>query len=133
MPFSESQLAHLRSEQAIARSHYLSSISQRSTSQSRITDLLSRKHLWTDSDLSDYTNLLRSEHSENRDSKEAEKRYEESEEKTLRAWDNLVRKTLERYHQEMSWRDKIRWAGTIGSWAVLGVNGEYVSDVSGKN
>lgn len=69
---------------------------------------------------------MRSEHSENRDSKEAEKRYEESEEKTLRAWDELVRKTLERYHQEMSWSDKIRWAGTLGSWTVLGVNGEFL-------
>lgn len=104
------------------RQAYVDAVARRSASQRRINDLLQRKSAWTDEDLSAYTALLRAEHGEGRAESEAQAAYDGVEREVGRSWDAVQRTTLERYHAEQVWRDRVREASTYGSIVVAVVN-----------
>ncbi|KAE8230443.1 hypothetical protein CF326_g4561 [Tilletia indica] len=105
-----------------AKRSYVDSVGLRSNSQRQINDLLSRKSSWSENDLSQYTTLLRSEHSQNRSETDSQARYEQAEQELQSAFDELVRAVMRRYHEEQIWSDKIRNASSYASLIVAGLN-----------
>lgn len=118
----EEQLKEIRKRQKEVRQEYVDAVARRSASQRRINDLLQRKSAWTDEDLSAYTALLRAEHGEGRAEAESQAAYDAVEQEVGRKWDAVQRTTLERYHAEQVWRDRVREASTYGSIVVAIVN-----------
>lgn len=87
-----------------------------------MNDLLQRKSSWTDGDVSNFTSLVRSDHSFEQEEARTKARVAETEDAVEREFSELMRVILARYHEEQVWSDKIRSASTYGSLAVLGVN-----------
>lgn len=121
---AEIHLKTLRDQQTSVRSNYMNAVSSRSTSQKTLNDLLNRRASWSDEDISTYTQMLRDEHSQARIEREAGEKYESIERKVNEAWDDVVKKSLERYHLEQLWSDKVRAGSTYGGLIVAGLNGE---------
>lgn len=121
---AEVHLKGLREQQDRVREEYMRAVSSRSTSQRTLNELLTRKADWSEADISTYTQLLRAEHSSSRSEKEAGERYESMERRVNTAWDDVVKKTLERYHLEQVWSDRVRAGSTYGGIIVAGLNGE---------
>ncbi|UZJ52891.1 hypothetical protein CBS101457_002211 [Exobasidium rhododendri] len=119
---AELHLKQLRDQQSTVRENYMGAIQARSSSQKTLNDLLSRRSNWSEADISTYTQLLRSEHSEARSEREAGEQYETIERKVNTAWDDVVKKTLERYHLEQVWSDRVRAGSTYGGLIVAGLN-----------
>lgn len=122
---AETQLSSLRKQLSSARSKYLETVDQRSNSQKTINDLLQRKASWSDEDLIKYTSLLRSEHSEARAEELAREEFDRAERQVAQAWDLVVKSTLERYHDEQVWSDRVRNVSSYTQLAVVGLNGQY--------
>ena len=87
-----------------------------------MNDLLQRKSSWNDSDVSNFTSLVRSDHSFEQEEARTKAHVAETEDAVDREFSQLMRVILARYHEEQVWSDKIRSASTYGSMAVLGVN-----------
>lgn len=121
---AEVQLKELREQQAIQRKAYLSAVTRRAESQRSLNELLSRKPTWNDEDLSKYTELLRSEHGDSQHEKDTTERFERMADRVNAAWDDVVRKTLDRYHKEQIWSDRVRATSTYASYTIAGLNGE---------
>lgn len=121
---AEVELKQLRDEQSILRQEYMKAISKRAGSQQTVNKLLQRREDWSDADLNAYMELVKSEHVEARSEREATERYELIGNRVNAAWDDVVRKTLERYHQEQIWSDRVRAGSTYGSMIIAGLNGE---------
>lgn len=121
---AEEDLAALRQKQSQVRERYLAAVEQRATSQRTINDLLSRKSSWSDQDLIHYTSLLRAEHGESRAEEEARGKFDEAEREVARAWDTVVKRTLERYHDEQIWSDRVRNVSSYTQLAAVGLNSE---------
>lgn len=121
---AEMHLKELRSQQSRWRKEYMNAVNSRSTSQKTLTELLNRRSDWSEADISTYTELLRSEHSQAKSEREAGERAELIERKVNEAWDDVVKKTLERYHLEQVWSDRVRAGSTYGGLIVAGLNGE---------
>jgi sensitive to high expression protein 9 len=124
---AEVQLKELREQQAIERKAYVSAVTRRADSQRNLNELLSRKSTWNEQDLSRYTELLRSEHGDSQHEKETTERFERMGDRVNAAWDDVVRKTLDRYHKEQIWSDRVRATSTYASYAIAGLNGECLS------
>lgn len=122
---AEERLASLRQLQGEVRDRYLATVEQRATSQRTINDLLSRKASWSDQDLIQYTSLLRAEHGESRAEEMARERFEEAEREVARAWDAVVKRTLERYHDEQVWSDRVRNVSSYTQLAAVGLNSKF--------
>lgn len=105
-----------------AKTAYEDAVLQRSISQRQVNDLLQRKSSWTDTDVSNFTSLVRSDHSFEQEESRAKSRVTEAEDAVEREFSELMKVILARYHEEQVWSDKIRSASTYGSLAVLGVN-----------
>ncbi|KIJ07742.1 hypothetical protein PAXINDRAFT_42403, partial [Paxillus involutus ATCC 200175] len=105
-----------------AKTAYDVAVLQRSISQREVNDLLQRKSSWTDADVSNFTSLVRSDHSFEQEEAHTKARVAETEDAVDREFSELMRAILARYHEEQVWSDKIRSASTYGSLAVLGVN-----------
>ncbi|PWN52442.1 hypothetical protein IE53DRAFT_385122 [Violaceomyces palustris] len=118
----ESDLGHLRAQLQEAKNTYLKAVSTRSHSQRQTNDLLSRKSTWSDADLSEYTRLLRSEHSQSRDEEIAEKVLEDAEREVQNGFDRLMKGVMLRYHEEQIWSDRVRSISTYGSLIVVALN-----------
>lgn len=121
---SEVELKQLREEQSLLRQEYMKAVSRRAGSQQTVNKLLQRREDWSDADLNAYMDLVKSEHVEARGEREATERYESIGQRVNAAWDDVVRKTLERYHQEQIWSDRVRAGSTYGSMIIAGLNGE---------
>ncbi|CAO1629594.1 unnamed protein product [Parajaminaea phylloscopi] len=119
---AEEGLSAVRQHQGQVRERYLATVEQRATSQRTINDLLSRKASWSDQDLIQYTSLLRAEHGESRAEEEARDRFDAAEREVARAWDNVVKRTLERYHDEQVWSDRVRNVSSYTQLAAVGLN-----------
>jgi sensitive to high expression protein 9 len=119
---AEMHLKELRSQQNQWRKDYVDAVNLRSSSQKTLTDLLNRRADWSEADISKYTELLRSEHSQAKSEKEAGEKSELIERKVNEAWDDVVKKTLERYHLEQVWSDRVRAGSTYGGLIVAGLN-----------
>jgi hypothetical protein len=122
---AELHLKQLRDEQSKIREEYMTSIKSRSDSQKTLNDLLTRRANWSEADISTYTQLLRSEHAEAKSEKESGEQYESVERRVNAAWDDVVKKTLERYHLEQVWSDQVRTGSTYGGLIVAGLNGKW--------
>ena len=94
---------------------YLQAVSDRSASQRRINDLLSRKSSWKDDDLTEYTTLLHSEHNHVRAEERSQLEYERTESEMQRGFDDLMRSVMRRYHEEHLWSDRVRSISTYVS------------------
>ncbi|KAG8214754.1 Mdm33 family-domain-containing protein [Butyriboletus roseoflavus] len=105
-----------------AKTAYDDAVLQRSISQRQVNDLLQRKSSWTDTDVSNFTSLVRSDHSFEQEEARTKAHVAETEDAVDREFSELMRTILARYHEEQVWSDKVRSASTYGSLAVLGVN-----------
>jgi len=118
----ETRLKTARVDLDNAKSAYVDAVNLRSHSQRAINDLLSRKSAWSEDDLSAYTSLLRSEHSQTRAETESQSRYERAERDVQAAFDDLIRAVMRRYHEEQVWSDKVRNASSYATLIVAGLN-----------
>lgn len=105
-----------------SREAYSAAISQRSTSQREVNELLQRKHAWAPSDLERFTALYRSDHANEQAESVAKEQLELIERKAEEAASILSASILARYHEEQIWSDKIRRMSTWGTWGLMGVN-----------
>ena len=78
--------------------------------------------MWTDTDVSRFTALVRQDHALEQEEGRAKIAVGQTEDDTEREFDALMRTILARYHEEQIWSDKIRSVSTYGQLAVLGVN-----------
>ena len=109
------RLSELQHNKNVAKMVYLQAVSDRSASQRRINDLLSRKSSWKDDDLTEYTTLLHSEHNHVRAEERSQLEYERTESEMQRGFDDLMRSVMRRYHEEHLWSDRVRSISTYVS------------------
>ena len=105
-----------------AREAYSTAISQRSSSQRKVNELLQRKHSWSPQDLEEFTALYRSDHANEQAESTAQENLMKMERKAEEAAASLSASILARYHEEQIWSDKIRRMSTWGTWGLMGVN-----------
>lgn len=105
-----------------AREDYTRAISQRSSSQREVNELLQRKHAWTPNDLERFTELYRSDHANEQAEAAAQANLLTAERRAEEAAARLSASILARYHEEQIWSDKIRRMSTWGTWGLMGVN-----------
>ena len=105
-----------------AREAYTLAISQRSSSQREVNELLQRKHAWTPNDLERFTELYRSDHANEQAEAAAQENLLTVERRAEEAAARLSASILARYHEEQIWSDKIRRMSTWGTWGLMGVN-----------
>lgn len=105
-----------------AREAYSTAISQRSSSQREVNELLQRKHAWTPNDLERFTALYRSDHANEQTETAAQENLVASERRAEEVAAKLSASILARYHEEQIWSDKIRRMSTWGTWGLMGVN-----------
>jgi sensitive to high expression protein 9 len=112
------------SRQAVreAKEEYQNAINRRSASQREVNELLQRKHAWSPTDLERFTQLYRSDHTNEQAEIAAQERLAEAERTADEAQAQLARSILARYHEEQIWSDKIRRASTWGTWGLMGFN-----------
>lgn len=105
-----------------AKADYTLAISQRSSSQREVNELLQRKHAWTPNDLERFTELYRSDHANEQSETAAQETLLTTERRAEEAAAKLSASILARYHEEQIWSDKIRRMSTWGTWGLMGVN-----------
>ena len=105
-----------------AREDYTLAISQRSSSQREVNELLQRKHAWSPNDLERFTQLYRSDHANEQAEAAAQENLLAIERRAEEAAARLSASILARYHEEQIWSDKIRRMSTWGTWGLMGVN-----------
>ncbi|EJU03240.1 hypothetical protein DACRYDRAFT_78142 [Dacryopinax primogenitus] len=105
-----------------AKREYELAVSARSACQRQVNDLLQRKSMWTESDVSRFTELVRQDHANEQTEQVAQEGVQKAEEEVERGQGVLMQTILHRYHEEQVWSDKIRSASTYGSLVALGLN-----------
>ena len=118
----EARISASRKAARDAKVTYEQAVQKRSDSQREVNNLLERKSMWTDTDVSRFTALVRQDHALEQEEARAKTAVALSEDDTEREFDALMRTILARYHEEQVWSDKIRSVSTYGQLAVLGVN-----------
>ncbi|KAJ1909344.1 sensitivity to high expression protein she9 [Tieghemiomyces parasiticus] len=118
----ETEFVKARRALDAAKLAHTEAVNRRAEGQREINNLLQRKHLWIDADVTRFTELYRSEHANEQAEAQAKRVYEEQEKAVDRKYTDLVDAIRVRYHEEQLWSDKIRAAATYGTWAVLGLN-----------
>jgi sensitive to high expression protein 9 len=121
-PSTESRMKDIRKISRDVKITYSQAVAQRANSQREVNDLLQRKSIWTDSDLSRFTTLVRQDHMFEQEEARAKQAVEDAEDTVEREFNQLMRTILARYHEEQVWSDKIRSASTYGQIAALGLN-----------
>ncbi|WFC94548.1 sensitivity to high expression protein she9 [Malassezia brasiliensis] len=112
------RLKELQEQKNEAKAAYVNAVAERSAAQRKISDLLTRKQSWNDSDLIEYTKLLHSEHSYAKAEERSEQEYEQAEDRMERGFDDLIRSVMRRYHEEHLWSDRVR---SVSSYVSLGM------------
>ena len=120
--FKEQLVERTRRNLQAAREAYSMAISQRSSSQREVNELLQRKHAWTPNDLERFTALYRSDHANEQAETAAQENLVAAERGAEEAAAKLSASILARYHEEQIWSDKIRRMSTWGTWGLMGVN-----------
>ncbi|KAJ1969996.1 sensitivity to high expression protein she9 [Dimargaris xerosporica] len=105
-----------------AKLAYDNALTERSHCQREINNLLQRKHLWTNADVTQFTELYRHEHLHEQAEGECKHHLQRQEKLVEQKYSELVDAIRIRYHEEQLWSDKIRAAATYGTWAVLTLN-----------
>ena len=119
---TEARISASRRAARDAKVAYEEAVQKRSDSQREVNSLLERKSIWTDTDVSRFTALVRQDHALEQEEARAKTAVAQTEDDTEREFDALMRTILARYHEEQIWSDKIRSVSTYGQLAVLGVN-----------
>lgn len=101
---------------------YIQAITERSSLQKEINELLTRKHNWSPEDLERFTTLYRNNHANERQEQEAQKNLDKAEQKVEATQIRLTQLILARYHEEQIWSDKIRRISTWGTGALMCAN-----------
>ena len=118
----EARISDSRKAARDAKVAYEQAVQKRSDSQREVNNLLERKSIWTDTDVSRFTALVRQDHALEQEEARAKVAVAHTEDDTEREFGALMRNILARYHEEQVWSDKIRSVSTYGQLAVLGVN-----------
>ncbi|KAL0066184.1 sensitivity to high expression protein she9 [Marasmius tenuissimus] len=118
----EARIQEVRQAARDAKTQYQQAVLQRSNSQRELNDLLQRKSTWTDQDVIRFTTLVREDHTFVQAEARSKAAVDETEEAVEKAFNELTRTILTRYHEEQVWSDKIRSASTYGQLAALGLN-----------
>ncbi|KAF8270806.1 Mdm33 family-domain-containing protein [Lactarius quietus] len=118
----EARISASRKAARDAKVAYEEAVQKRSDSQREVNSLLERKSMWTDTDVSRFTALVRQDHALEQEEARVKTAVTQTEDNTEREFDALMRTILARYHEEQVWSDKIRSVSTYGQLAVLGVN-----------
>jgi len=118
----EARISASRRAARDAKVAYEEAVQKRSDSQREVNGLLERKSMWTDTDVSRFTALVRQDHALEQEEGRVKAAVTQTEDDTEREFDALMRTILARYHEEQVWSDKIRSVSTYGQLAVLGVN-----------
>ena len=87
-----------------------------------MNELLQRKHAWTPNDLERFTELYRSDHTNEQLETAAQANLTAVEKQVEEAGQRLSASILARYHEEQIWSDKIRRMSTWGTWGLMGMN-----------
>lgn len=111
-----------RVEVKSAKHAYEDAVLTRSTTQQSVNALLERKHSWTDKDVADFTNLVRSDHGSRNAVTTTSEDLKQAELAVDKAFTALMQSILERYHEEQVWSDKIRSVSTWASIVALAAN-----------
>jgi hypothetical protein len=112
----------LRATAASAKAHYDAAVLRRSEVQSQVNSLLERKQLWTNEDVSRFTDLVRTDHASTMDVSMMSERLKELDTDADRAFSELLQSIYRRYHEEQIWSDKIRSLASYASFIGLVVN-----------
>ncbi|KAH9042107.1 Mdm33 family-domain-containing protein [Lactarius pseudohatsudake] len=118
----EARITASRKASRDSKAAYEAAVQKRSDSQREVNSLLERKSMWTDTDVSRFTALVRQDHALEQEESRAKVAVARTEDDTEREFSALMRAILARYHEEQVWSDKIRSVSTYGQLAVLGVN-----------
>ncbi|KAI0250790.1 Mdm33 family-domain-containing protein [Lactifluus subvellereus] len=118
----EARISASRKAARDAKVSYEEAVQKRSDSQREVNSLLERKSMWTDTDVSRFTALLRQERALEQEEARAKAAVAQTDDEVEREFSALMRAILARYHEEQVWSDKIRSVSTYGQLAVLGVN-----------
>ncbi|GAA5860819.1 hypothetical protein JCM3774_003152 [Rhodotorula dairenensis] len=101
---------------------YTERVKMRADSQREVNDLLQRKATWTGPDVIRFTELVQTEHENDRAEKEAKQAMDAAEAEVEKGFSGMMQAILERYHEEQVWSDKIRSMSTYGSLAITSLN-----------
>ncbi|CAG8442679.1 6951_t:CDS:2 [Scutellospora calospora] len=107
---------------AAAKLAYEEVIAARSSTQREINELLQRKHLWSNDDVTRFTQLYKNEHINEQAESAAREEFQRCEQKVEQEYTELARSIMLRYHEEQIWSDKIRSASTYGTVALMILN-----------
>lgn len=118
----EARISASRKAARNAKAAYEEAVQKRSDSQREVNNLLERKSMWSDTDVSRFTALVRQDHALEQEEGRVKTAVARTEDDTEREFNALMRTILARYHEEQVWSDKIRSVSTYGQLAVLGVN-----------
>lgn len=105
-----------------AKIAYEEAVARRSSSQREVNNLLQRRSLWTEVDVSRFPELVRQDHLYEQEEARFKAAAVEADDAVELQFNELLRFILSRYHEEQVWSDKIRSASTYGSLAALGLN-----------
>lgn len=112
----EQRLISAREASKTLKQEYDTAVATRATAQRNVNSLLERKDRWTDSDVADFTSLIRSDHASNAAVSQTSSQLNAAESNVDRLFSELTKSILTRYHEEQIWSDKIR---SFSSWANL--------------
>ncbi|CAJ0745843.1 15517_t:CDS:2 [Entrophospora sp. SA101] len=118
----ENKLAEARKQLEDAKLSYENAISIRSNTQREVSELLQRKHLWTNDDVIRFTELYRNEHLNEQKEVAAKDEFHKCEKMVETGYTELTRMMMMRYHEEQVWSDKIRSASTYGTISLILLN-----------
>lgn len=118
----EAELVTAKEEVRVSRLNYKQLVADRAASQREVTTLLARKDSWTPIDLERFTQLYRSDHTNEHAVQQASQHLADVERAAEQAASKLNSSILARYHEEQIWSDKIRRMSTWGTWGLMGVN-----------
>ncbi|KAI9636091.1 mitochondrial distribution and morphology family 33, partial [Dioszegia hungarica] len=112
----EQQLTSARDAAKALKHAYDQAVTTRASAQRSVNSLLERKDRWSDSDVADFTSLIRSDHASNAAVAQTSAQLNAAEADVDRLFSELTKTILTRYHEEQIWSDKIR---SFSSWANL--------------
>ncbi|ODV62313.1 She9p, partial [Ascoidea rubescens DSM 1968] len=118
----EQNLAESREKVKFQKDIYQNAIKLRTDSQREINELLTRKHMWTPTDLENFTKLYRSDHTNEKNVKNSSQELEEAEIELDANQKKLSKEILKRYHEEQIWSDKIRRVSSYGTFLLMLLN-----------
>ena len=119
---TETELTSSRSDARAAKTAYDTAVQSRSNAQHEVNILLERKHSWTDTDVSQFTNLVRQDHTSSHSVTATSAQLRDAEQHVDVAFSALTKAILQRYHEEQVWSDKIRNVSTWVNLAGLVIN-----------